>query len=193
MDMLNSAIEVKVTPPVGTLLLNRPDRRNALSTAMACALRQAISDLHQEQRVRAIVITGAGNTFCAGRDLIEMATDTDEPSASPPLEKWGEQESECCDLIVELLSIPKPVIAAVNGPVIGLGVALTLASDIVIASASAQLGLPETRYGLVAGIVAPLLAYRVGAGPAARLLMTGDMIPAEEVHRLGLYHELVDH
>ena len=130
MDMSNSAIEVKVTPPVGTVLLNRPDHRNALSTAMACALRQAISDLHQEQRVRAIVITGAGDTFCAGRDLIEMATDTDEPSASPPLEKWGEQESKCCDLIVELLSIPKPVIAAVNGPVVGLGVALTLASDI---------------------------------------------------------------
>ena len=200
--MPTPTIEVKVTAPVGTIILHHPDRQNALSMGMVQQFQQAVSDLHQEKRVQAIVITGTGDAFCSGRDLLEMASNQQPainttpntlPNALPNYAEWGEQESACCDMLIELLSLPKPVIASVNGPVSGLGVALVLASDIVIASQDASLGLTDTQHGLVAGVVAPLLAYRAGASLAARLLVSGQTFDADEMHRLGLYHEIVEH
>jgi len=183
----NASIDVRVTPPVGTIVLNRPAKRNALSQTLIAELSQAIGDM------RAVVLTGAGDAFCAGRDLQEMASDANnhETGNADGSQNWADQEAACCDLIGDLLTLPKPTIAAVNGPAVGLGVGLALASDFIIASRDASLGLPETRYGLVAGVVAPLLAYRIGAGPASRLLMAGQLHDAQEIYRMGLYHELV--
>jgi methylglutaconyl-CoA hydratase len=91
-----------------------------------------------------------------------------------------------------MIEFPKPIIASVNGPAVAGGAGLVLASDIVVAGEAAQFGLPDPRRGLVAGVVGPLLAFRVGAGPAARLLLTSSLYPAEEAFRLGIYHEIVD-
>jgi methylglutaconyl-CoA hydratase len=91
-----------------------------------------------------------------------------------------------------MIELPKPIIASVNGPAVAGGAGLVLASDIVVATPEAQFGLPDARHGLVAGVVAPLLAFRVGAGPAARLLLTSSLYPADESLRLGIYHELID-
>lgn len=91
-----------------------------------------------------------------------------------------------------MIELPKPIIASVNGPAVAGGAGLVLASDIVVAAPSAQFGLPEPRRGIIAGIVAPLLAFRVGGSTAARLLLTSALIDANEAHRIGLYHELID-
>jgi methylglutaconyl-CoA hydratase len=91
-----------------------------------------------------------------------------------------------------MLELPKPIIASVNGPAVAGGAGLVLASDIVVGSPGAQFGLPEPRRGIVAGVVAPLLAFRAGGSTAARLLVSSTIISAEEAHRLGLYHELID-
>ena len=190
MYMSSNAIDVQVTAPVGTIVLNRPDRRNALTVAMLDALVEALDDLYLEKRVRAIVITGKGAGFCAGMDAREMQDSFDLPDAET---RWGEDAALFRDVVVRMLEVPKPIIAAVNGAAVAGGAGLLLGSDIVLASHDAQFGLPDPRRGLVAGVVAPLLAFRLGAGQAARLALTAELIAAEEMHRIGLVHELVEH
>ncbi|HEX4413878.1 MAG TPA: enoyl-CoA hydratase/isomerase family protein [Lacipirellulaceae bacterium] len=189
--MPSNAIDVKVTGSIGTIVINRPQRRNAITRAMLAQLSQALGDLHLEKRVRAVILTGAGSAFCAGMDVHEMqhaATLSDAEKA----QEWGDTAEAYCDLITQMIQLPKPIIASVNGPAVAGGAGLVLASDVVVATATAQFGLPEPRRGLIAGVVAPLLAFRVGGGSAARLLVTSALYPAEEAHRLGIYHELID-
>ncbi|QDU57804.1 enoyl-CoA hydratase/isomerase family protein [Aeoliella mucimassa] len=186
-------IEVKVTAPVGTILLNGPEQGNTLSRQTLAELATAIQDLHRDSRARAIVLTGAGDTFTTGHDLVEMARDheTKPDNAVELHQQWGDQADDVQQLLAELLEFPKPVIAAVNGPVAGLGVALLMASDMVLACDTAELSLPEAKQGLVAGLTAPLVAYRTNAAIAARLAVLGQTLEAVEAHRLGLYHEIV--
>jgi len=188
-------IETKVNAPIGTIVLNRPDCANAVSLAMLEEIRQAIGDLHQEKRVRAVILTGAGDAFCAGRDLQQMAADEQgQASDTPPSpEQWGDEELEFSDLLAELLAFPKPVIAAINGPVAGFGVALAMACDYLVASDSAAITLGSTRQGLLDGFAAPLVAYRAGAGLASRLAVIGEIVSANEALNLGLYQELASH
>ncbi len=95
------------------------------------------------------------------------------------------------ELIDKMLLFPKPIIAAVNGPAVAGGAGLVLASDIVIGTPAAKFGFPEPRRGIVAGMVSPLLAFRIGASHAANLLLTARTIEAAEAQRIGLYHEIV--
>jgi methylglutaconyl-CoA hydratase len=192
MFMSSSAVEVKVTDNVGTIVLNRPDRRNALTRAMVDELRQALGDLHLEKRVRAVIITGAGSAFCAGMDVYEMHETADMPDAERE-RYWGEAAAAYRDLMVEMIELPKPIIASVNGPAVASGAGLVLASDVVVACPAARFGLPDPRRGIVAGVVGPLLAFRTGGGTAARLLLTSSLYPAEEAYRLGIYHEMIDY
>jgi enoyl-CoA hydratase/carnithine racemase len=191
MYMSSDTIEVKVTGSVGTIILNRPERRNALSRAMLDQLQQALDDLHLEKRVRAIVLTGAGSAFCAGMDVQELHSTNELPDAERE-KVWGESAEAYRELVSRMIELPKPIIASVNGPAVAGGAGLVLASDIVVASESAQFGLPDARRGVVAGIVGPLLAFRFGAGTAARLMLTSSLYPAQEAFRLGIYHELID-
>ena len=191
MYMSSSAIDVKVTGSVGTIVLNRPGRRNALTRAMLAQLQEALEDLHLEKRVRAIILTGAGSAFCAGMDVHQMHAADKLPDAEKQQE-WGELYDEYRELVVQMLELPKPIIASVNGPAVAGGAGLVLACDIVVAGEAAQFGLPDPRRGVVAGVVGPLLAFRVGAGPAARLLLTSSLYPAAEAFRLGIYHEMID-
>jgi methylglutaconyl-CoA hydratase len=188
MYMPSNAIEVKVHDVAGTIVLNRPDYGNALTRSMVQQLIEAIDDLYLEKRVRAIIITGAGDSFSLGADVGEMQTSQESET---PEEEWGADAADFRDLVVRMMEITKPIIAAVNGPAISAGAALVAASDIVVASEGATLGLPDARYGMVAGLAAPLISFRIGAGPAARLLLTGTTIDAAEAHRIGLFHELI--
>jgi enoyl-CoA hydratase/carnithine racemase len=189
--MSTSVVDVKITGPVGTIVLNRPGRRNALSRAMLEQLAQALGDLHLEKRVRAVILTGAGSAFCAGMDLNEMHAASKLPDHEKQ-QTWGDSAEQYREVVTQMLDLPKPIIASVNGPAVAGGAGLVLASDIVVATPAAQFGLPEPRRGIVAGIVAPLLAFRVAGGTAARLLLTSALIAADEAERLGIYHELID-
>jgi len=183
-------ITVKIHKPSGTIVLDRAEG-NSLTRSMVAELESRLNDLHQELHVRAIILTGAGENFCSGIDLAELQATSEEENA---MQLWYEDVVALRDLILKLLHFPKPIIAAVNGPVSGVGVALLLACDLVVATPNAQLSLPEPKRGLVAGLASPLLAFRAGAGAAAKLLFTGETIEAEEAKRLNLYHEIVpDH
>ena len=182
-------IKVHVHEQAGTIVLNRPDKRNALSRAMLAELTQALDDLHQERRVRAVIVTGAGSAFCAGMDLAEMRETSKADDAQA---QWHADTLAYRDLLEAMLRFPKPLLAAVNGPAVAGGAGLVLACDLVVASTEAKFGLPEPRRGIVAGIVTPLLAFRVAAGQAGYLLLSGRNIDAAEAHRRGLFHELVE-
>jgi methylglutaconyl-CoA hydratase len=179
---------VKKNIPSGTIILNRPDKRNALSRQLLTDLAQALDDLHQERKVRAVILTGAGTAFCAGMDLSEMQATSQQPDA---FAQWHTDALQYRDLIDKMLRFPKPIIAAVNGPAVAGGAGLLVASDIVIAADEAKFALPEPRRGIVAGMVAPLLVFRIGASHAANLLLTARTIEATEAQRIGLYHEIV--
>ncbi len=181
-------VRINVHGPTGTIILNRPDKRNALSRQLIADLSQALEDLHLERRVRAVVITGAGTAFCAGMDLGEMLATS---QSEQPHAQWQADAEMYHDLILQMLRFPKPIIAAVNGPAVAGGAGLVLASDLVLASEQAVFGLPEPRRGIVAGLVSPLLYFRLGGSQAARLLFTAATIDAAECHRIGLFHELV--
>lgn len=191
MFMQSSAIEVKITGAVGTIVLNRPDRRNALTRAMLAQIGDALGDLHQEKRVRAIILTGAGSAFCAGMDIHEMHA-AQALSETEKSQDWGDTAEAYREVVSRMIELPKPIIASVNGVAVAGGAGLVLASDIVVATSAAQFGLPEPRRGIIAGVVAPLLAFRVGGGTAARLLLTSSIYEAVEALRLGVYHELID-
>lgn len=181
-------LTLKKHVPTGTIILNRPEKRNALNRQMLGELAQAFHDFHQERSVRAVIITGAGSAFCAGMDLSEMLETT---QASDALAQWHADALAFRDLLEQMLLFPKPIIAAVNGPAIAGGAGLVLAADLVVAADAATFGVPEPRRGLVAGIVAPLLAFRAGGGNAANLLLAARTVDANAAFRMGLFHELV--
>jgi len=179
---------VKKNVPSGTIILNRPDKRNALSRQMLADIAQALDDLHQERKVRAVILTGAGTAFCAGMDLAEMQATSQQPDA---FQQWHGDAVQYRELIDKMLLFPKPIIAAVNGPAVAGGAGLMLASDIAIGTPEAKFGLPEPRRGIVAGLVSPLLVFRIGASHAANLLLTARLIEPIESLRIGLFHEVV--
>jgi methylglutaconyl-CoA hydratase len=181
-------VKIMAHQHAGTIVLNRPEKRNALSRELLSELEGALRTFHREKPVRAVVITGAGSAFCAGMDLAEMQAAGTGDDAQTRLQEDAEIYR---DLLEMMLRFPKPLIAAVNGPAVAGGLGLMLACDIVLAAAESQFGLPEPRRGVVAGIVSPLLAFRIGAGQAAPLLLTGRLIDGREAHRIGLVHELV--
>src|SRR5437868_12347258 len=173
-------VKVHVHEHTGTIILNRPDRRNALTRQLIADLMQALDDLRRERGVRAVVLSGSGPAFCAGMDLNEMQATA---SAENAQQLWHDDAVAYRDLLEEMLRLPKPIIAAVGGPAVAGGAGLVLACDIVLASPEAKFGLPEPKRGIVAGLVAPLLAFRLGAGHASYLLMSAQLIAAEEALR----------
>jgi len=183
-----SLVKVHIHEHTGTLILNRPDKRNALTRALIAQLMQGLEDLRCERRVRTIVLAGSGSAFCAGMDLNEMQETAQAPNAH---ELWRDDAALYRDLVEAILRLPKPVVAAVGGPAVAGGAGLALACDIVLASPEAKFGLPEPKRGIAAGLIAPLLTFRLGAGRAAYLLLSAQLISAEEAFRIGIYHELM--
>jgi methylglutaconyl-CoA hydratase len=174
--------------PVVILTLNRPDRRNALSRPLIDALSDALDRLAVENGPRAVVITGAGPTFCAGMDLQE-ALDRNE---GPEAESAAIADVQAiADLITQLHALPRPTIAALNGDAYAGGAGLATACDFVIASEGAKIGYPEVRRGLVAAVVMHDLIHQVGARRARALLLTGAPITAAEAERWGLVNRVV--
>ena len=187
--MSEPLVKIHVHEHTGTITLNRPDNRNALTRQLLTELLQAFHDLHMQKSARAVVLTGAGTAFCAGMDLGEMLATAEQPNSH---ELWDQDARLYREVIETMIRFPKPIIAAVDGAAVAGGAGLVLASDIVLASDRSKFGLPEPRRGLVAGIVSPLLAFRVGGSRAAYLLLTTRVIEAEQAQSFGLFHELTE-
>jgi methylglutaconyl-CoA hydratase len=174
--------------PVAVLVLNRPDRRNALSRALVVALGDALTELGSDSTVRAVVLTGAGTVFCAGMDLreAEEAGRSDEAESRAVADVRG-----IADLIQQLRAFPKPTVAAVNGDAYAAGAGLLTACDFVVAANGVKIGYPEVRRGLVAAVVLPDLVGQVGERRARALLLGGSPVDAVEAERWGLVNWVV--
>jgi len=126
MYMASGVVDVRVTGAVGTIVLNRAERRNALSRTMVAELGQAFDDLHVEKRVRAVVLTGAGTAFCSGLDVHEMKSLDGLPDQERE-QQWGDAADAYRELVAQMIEFPKPIIASVNGPAVAGGAGHTCA------------------------------------------------------------------
>jgi enoyl-CoA hydratase len=170
---------------VAVVTINRPKVLNALNTQTLDELRRAILELKHDERVRAVVLTGAGEkSFVAGADINELAVQT--PTA-------GREHAISGQHVLDLIeNMGKPVIAAINGYALGGGCELAMACTMRIAADTAKLGQPEINLGIIPGYAGTQrLARLVGRGRALELLLTGDQVTAQEAHRLGLVNRVV--
>jgi enoyl-CoA hydratase len=169
---------------VAVLTINRPDKLNALNIPTRNEILAAFDQLEKDNEVRVVVITGAGEkAFIAGADINEFAGMT---AVAQRAVMKGRRAFDAVE------DFPKPVIAMINGFALGGGCELAMACDIRIASAKARLGQPEIKLGIIpGGGGTQRLTRLVGEGKAMELILTGDMISAEEAHALGLVNRVV--
>ncbi len=180
---MNAPLHVERRGGTVELTLNRSARRNALSDELIRALAEDLRMAEADANVRSLVLTGAPPAFCAGLDLHEViaAGRTGSQHDTSPLLALYEQ----------MENLPKPVIAAVNGPAVAGGAALVCVCDLAIFAESAPIGYPGIRHGLVAPIVMPSLLRLVGERRARYLLLTGNMLAAPQAVEYGLANEVV--
>src|SRR5579884_1206537 len=180
--MTSDLVLYEIHGNAAVLTMNRPDRRNALSRGLITALTDAFSRARDDAAARTVILTGAGVSFCAGMDLAELEESLARPAEQPPV--WDEalRLAKLYDLIYTL---PKPTVAAVNGAAVAGGAGLVTVCDLAVAVPEAKLGYPEVRRGLVAAMVMPHLLRHVGERLARYLLLTGELIDAEEARRAG--------
>jgi len=179
---------------ITTITFNRPERRNAVTPEMHHELQDVFSRLATDAASRAVILTGAGEAFCAGGDATTFVAGGWASLGGGPWdgEHPGIPAHAARTLVLQLLEIDQPIIAAVNGDAAGLGATLALFSDVVIAAADARIGDRHVRMGLVGGdgglVIWPLL---VGMTRAKKYMLTGDYITGEEAARIGLVTEAV--
>jgi methylglutaconyl-CoA hydratase len=169
--------------PVAILTLNRAKQRNALSQALVAALRDAIDEVLLAEKIRVVVLTGAGPAFCSGMDLKEAAALNDVPESEL---KAIATLQEFADLLQRLHTSPKPTIAAVNGDALAGGAGLMAACDLAVAAETARIGYPEVRRGLVPAIVMHDLTRQIGDRRARQLLLSGELISSTIAHQWGM-------
>ena len=170
---------------VATVTIDRPDKLNALNSETLDELESAFREIESSDATRAVIVTGSGEkAFVAGADIGELARQT--PLTGKRTARRGQ------DLFRRIELFRKPVVAAVNGFALGGGCELAMACHVRIASDNAQFGLPEVSLGIIPGYGGTQrLARLVGRGRAIEMTLTGQRIPAEEAHRMGLVNRVV--
>ncbi|MGG5808440.1 enoyl-CoA hydratase/isomerase family protein [Falsiroseomonas sp. CW058] len=170
-------------------ILNRPQRRNAMSEAMVARLDDLLGELRGDASARILVISGAGGHFCAGLDLTEVG------APETPEEKLAKQQARnrrTGARFQAIADLPQVVIAAVEGSAFAGGLGFVCAADIAIAAPNARFCAPEVRRGLVPAQILPWLARRMGRSHAARMSLQGQVADAQEALRIGLVHALAE-
>lgn len=186
--MNDSLVLFERVGPAAVLTLNRPEKRNALARALVAAIADRLNAAVADAAVRAVIVAANGPAFCAGLDLDEL---TETMRGANPRDQLQADARQLASLYRALATCPKPTIAEVNGPAVAGGAGLVTACDLAIATAAAKFGYPEVRRGIVPAIITPMLLSIVSDRVAKRLLLSGDLIEADEAARLGLYNTLV--
>ncbi len=174
--------------PIAVITMNRPEQRNALSRALMAQLRDTIDELSVDEKIRAVVLTGARPAFCAGLDLKEAAA---IDAAADAEEQTVAALQEFADLLQRLHGLPKPTIAAVAGDALAGGAGLMAACDAVIATDITRIGYPEITRGLVAAVVMHDLCRQIGDRRARELLLGGGLISGMTAQAWGLVNVVV--
>lgn len=178
-------ILVEDAPPVRTITLNRPERRNAMTQEMRTELISAFEDAASSD-CRVLILTGAGGAFCSGLDLSELASMRGQNSSDHRLD--AEQVAR---LFMTLYELPIPTIAAVQGAAIAGGTGLAMICDFTLATPTARFGFTEVRIGFVPALVSAFLHLQAGGKVCRDLLLTGRLFGADEAQQYGLVNEIV--
>jgi len=187
-----SHLNYETDDAIATITLNRPEARNAYSTEMASGLVDAIDRADDDDDIRAVIVTGAGDAFCAGGDLKAMR-DKSGMFSGDPVELRKNYLEGLHQVPRRFQQFEKPTLAAVNGPAIGAGLDLSLMCDIRISSADATFGSTFARVGVIPGDGGAYLLQRVVGFPKAlELILTARLVDAEEAKEIGLVNHLVD-
>ena len=171
---------------VTTLTMNRPQARNALSQGMLRALLDAFIEVSTDEAVRVVILAGAGPGFCAGHDLKEI-------KAQNYSRNYTEQLfADCAELMQTIIRLPKPVIAQVHGIATAAGSQLVASCDLAISSQDARYATPGVNIGLFCSTPMVALSRNLSNKHAMQMLLTGDLIDAQNAYRMGLVNEVVD-
>src|SRR5688500_10264176 len=166
------------------LTLNRPAARNALSVGLMAALAQALERAAADQRVRVVVIAAAGPAFCAGHDLRELR-------GEPHRAVYERVFAQCSALMLQIVHLPKPVIAEVQGIATAAGCQLVATCDLAVTAEEARFATPGVNIGLFCSTPMVALTRAVGRKAAMEMLLTGELVDAAEAKALGLVNRVV--
>ena len=182
-------VKVESEGAIGWIRLNRPEKMNAIGALTRKQLGEAIKQAERDDSMRVVVLTGSGRAFCSGADVTEMSNDG---GMHTPEEVGEILRNEYMPMLVRLRTMAKPVIAAMNGPAVGIGASYALACDIRIATPEAYLMEAFVNIGLAPdGGVSWLLPRLAGTGVAYEMFFTGKPLAAPDAHRLGVINRLV--
>lgn len=182
-------VKVDVEGAVGWIRFNRPEKMNAIGAITRQQLSEAIKQAERDDAIRVVVLTGSGRAFCSGADVTEM---TQEGGLRKPEDVGNVLRNEYLPMLTRLRTMPKPVIAAMNGPAVGIGASYALACDIRIAVPEAYILEAFVNIGLAPdGGVSWLLPRLAGTGVAYEMFFTGKPLQAADAHRLGVINHIV--
>jgi methylglutaconyl-CoA hydratase len=171
---------------VATLTLARSEKHNAMSSVMIAELQHAADTLGADKNVRVVVLAAEGKSFCAGGDLGWM-----RDQMAVTTEKRRVEARKLANMLNTLNTLPKPVIAAVQGNAFGGGIGLMCVADTAVGVSTARFGLTETKLGLIPATISPYVIARMGEGRARQIFMSGRLIGAVEAEKLGLISKVV--
>lgn len=171
---------------VARLTLNRPDKHNALNGVMIRELREAIAVLAEDETVRAVILSGAGKSFCAGGDI-----DWFKANAASNRAVRISESSELAHMLNELNTLPKPLIGRIQGSAYGGGVGMISVCDIAVGDDAARFGLTEVRLGLIPANISPHVVNRIGVANSRATMLSGALFNAERAVQYGLLNEAV--
>lgn len=181
-------VRTEIDGAIGTIILNRPEKRNALSAEMVVAINAALTRMRDSDDVRVVILKGSGSAFCAGADLSYLQ----QIAQNSPMENLADSTA-LMQMFQNICTLPKPVIAMVHGPAIAGGAGLATVCDLVVAGRDkAVFGYSEVKIGFIPAIVMVYLLRKIGDTQARRLVLTADMISAEEAFRIGMITSVVD-
>ncbi len=187
--IIPESFELHIADGIAQIVLSRPEAYNALTFDVYRELNQCFIDLQTEEPVRAVILSGRGKAFCSGGDVLNIIGSLLTADEA----KLLQFTRVTCELVWNMRSLLKPVIACLNGVTAGAGAILAMASDFRIAAESARIAFLFVRVGLSGADMGAcyVLPKLVGLTKATELLMTGDFISAEEAYRIGLYNRVV--
>jgi methylglutaconyl-CoA hydratase len=174
-----------VEQSIARITLNRPDKRNALDYEIVSEIRDALKEAAQDEAARVVLMTGAGKDFCSGADLAALR----RISEASVMENLSDARN-LAELFVEMRRHPRPIIAAVRGRALAGGCGLATATDIVLASESAQFGYPEVNIGFIPAMVMAILRRSVSEKQAFELITRGEIIRARAAAEMGMINRV---
>ena len=174
---------------IATLTLNRPDRRNALSEGLIAALSDSLDAIATDPSVRAVIIAAEGKVFSAGHDLKEMTARRADPDRGRAY--YTDILGRCAAMMMRIVNLPQPVIAAVEGVATAAGCQLVASCDLAVAGANAQFSTPGVHIGLFCSTPMVALSRNVSRKHAMEMLLLGEMVEADHAARIGLVNRTV--